>query len=295
MANVMELRRRIIMNEPHKDTLAGSNPAFESDMAAVFKNLTLTIGPVQSGSGDPSSANPRAIIGFDGVDVYVSNINTWDEITEIGDIDTSTGANADSDVKLRTKNHIPVYPGTKYYSKAPVTMDRFEYAMDKSFLRHVADTAATKEWTVSSDCYYVRFCLNSSYGIAYKQDVLLNYPDTEHDYHYHEGKSASISWLTEAGTIYGGSLAVHDDGTATLTVYPYYSSYNGETLTGPWVSSKDVYAAGATPTTGAQVVDLGGISNTYTLTGIAKLKSHKGDNKILCEPGAVSAIYWKHV
>ena len=69
--------------------------------------------------------------------------------------------------------------------------------------------------------------------------------------------------ISFGSTVYGGTLDVVN---GTLTVRPYYASYNGETLVGPWVSSMDAYAVGTTPTTGAQVVDLGGAATTVTLT-----------------------------
>lgn len=70
-------------------------------------------------------------------------------------------------------------------------------------------------------------------------------------------------WTAEAGTVYAGSI---DIVSGALKARPQYASYNGETLTGPWLSSLDEYVSGATPTTGAQVVDLGGAETTYQLT-----------------------------
>ena len=64
-------------------------------------------------------------------------------------------------------------------------------------------------------------------------------------------------------TVYGGTLDVLK---GKLYARPYYSSYNGETLVGPWVSSMDKYEEGATPTTGAEVLDLGGTITEITLT-----------------------------
>lgn len=70
-------------------------------------------------------------------------------------------------------------------------------------------------------------------------------------------------WTSQAGTVYAGSIEVVS---GSLKARPQYASYNGETLVGPWLSSMDEYVAGTTPTTGAQVVDLGGTETTYTLT-----------------------------
>ena len=76
------------------------------------------------------------------------------------------------------------------------------------------------------------------------------------------GTTLPISWQSEAGTVYGGKLDVL---TGILTVYPYYASYNGETLTGRWISDRDAYVAGTTPTIGAQVVNIGAEGTEYQL------------------------------
>ena len=54
------------------------------------------------------------------------------------------------------------------------------------------------------------------------------------------------------GTLYGGTLDVVS-GVLTVT-NANIVSYNGEIINKPWISSMDVYSAGATPATGAQVV-----------------------------------------
>lgn len=100
----------------------------------------------------------------------------------------------------------------------------------------------------------------------------------------------TIDWQAIAGTVYGGTLDVTN---GVLTAYPYYASYNGETLVGPWVSSMDVYAHGTTPTIGAQVVDLGDVAGTYQLTP-QQLSTLKDSNNIWADCGPVSIKYWKH-
>lgn len=65
-------------------------------------------------------------------------------------------------------------------------------------------------------------------------------------------------------TIYGGSLDVVS-GVLTVT-HGNIASYNGETLPSTWISDRDVYASGTTPTTGAQVVYELAEPQTYQLT-----------------------------
>ena len=94
----------------------------------------------------------------------------------------------------------------------------------------------------------------------------------------------SMDWTTPAGTVYAGSA---DIVTGDIKAAPYYASYNGETLVGPWISSMDAYDPEGTPTTGAQVVDLGGAMTEYHITGqdIITLVS---DNYIWSDSGDVT-------
>lgn len=93
----------------------------------------------------------------------------------------------------------------------------------------------------------------------------------------------SMDWTTPAGTVYAGSA---DIVTGDLKPAPEYSSYNGETLVGPWISSMDAYDPEGTPTTGAQVVDLGGTMTEYHITG-QDIITLVGDNYIWSDSGDV--------
>lgn len=63
--------------------------------------------------------------------------------------------------------------------------------------------------------------------------------------------TGQTSALTLPTTIYGGTVdTVTGEGEQT---WGYIASYAGETLPGEWISDRDIYKAGATPSTGAQV------------------------------------------
>ena len=53
-------------------------------------------------------------------------------------------------------------------------------------------------------------------------------------------------------TVYGGTCDVVNGGTSDE--WGYIASYNGETLSGEWLSDRDKYVSGTTPTIGAEVV-----------------------------------------
>jgi hypothetical protein len=75
-----------------------------------------------------------------------------------------------------------------------------------------------------------------------------------------------------------------------LKVVPYYASYNGETLEGEWISDRDVYAVGTTPTIGAQVVNIGATPQTYQLTP-TQVNSLLGANNICADTGNIELTY----
>lgn len=99
------------------------------------------------------------------------------------------------------------------------------------------------------------------------------------------------SVVTSLGsTYYGGTLNVL---TGELSVnYGYIASYNGETLTGEWISDRDEYVSGTTPTTGAEVA--------YRLDGpiAITLDEHyvvglDGNMNVWANSGPVAITYFK--
>ncbi len=59
----------------------------------------------------------------------------------------------------------------------------------------------------------------------------------------------------EKKAFFGGVFTIDTDGNTVLTkTHKCIRSYNGETLPGVWISDRDEYASGTTPTTGALVV-----------------------------------------
>ena len=85
------------------------------------------------------------------------------------------------------------------------------------------------------------------------------------------------------GTRYGGTLDVTS---GVLKVCPYYASYNGETLTGEWISDRDVYSPNTSPSIGAQVVNIGGALTTVQLTP-TQVQTISGTNHVWADSGDV--------
>ena len=69
--DMMEIRRRILANTPHIETV--SSGSFFTDMIAPMKSLAVIFSPVQSGSGDPSPTNIRPLSGRTSITVAEGN------------------------------------------------------------------------------------------------------------------------------------------------------------------------------------------------------------------------------
>ena len=100
----------------------------------------------------------------------------------------------------------------------------------------------------------------------------------------------AVDWTTEAGTVYGGGHeVVSGELSSEWAIIP---SYNGETITEPWLSSMDEYTPGATPTTGAQVVYKLAAPITYQLTP-TQVAVLAGTNNVWSTGDSVSVTYTK--
>lgn len=179
--------------------------SFDDGTDAPVVELVVEVDPVQSGSGDPSPANERPISGWTECNISAAAINVWDEEWEIGLISASDGQNTNSDQYCRTKNYISVKPGTDYYLKntpSPIYLRR--YGSSKNYIGYT-QAIGDGIWHCPDDVYYIRFCWD---GTTYNNDISLNYPSTETDYHAYSGNSAKIEFPNAAGTVYGATLNV---------------------------------------------------------------------------------------
>lgn len=207
-----ELSRRVLALYP-TETASGDVVAFDDGADDIpVKSLSVAIEPKQSGSGDPSPSNIRPISGWDAVNVYRTGVNVWDEEWEVGGIDGSTGMNLQSSDRIRSKNYISVNPGVTYYfgyfSSEEPNFYICEYDVTKTFIKRTS-MPKNRGFAVGENCYFMRFFVYAPATpiTTYKNDISINYPSIDHDYHAYDGHVYPIS-LTSAGTVYGGTLDV---------------------------------------------------------------------------------------
>ena len=130
-------------------------------------------------------------------------------------------------------------------------------------------------------------------GVGNKADVYmyafqLQVGSTATAYEPYVGATFPVTWQTEAGTVYGGTVDVVS-GVLTVTDAEI-ASYNGETLPSTWISDRDVYADGTTPTIGAQVVYELATPQTYQLTP-TQIQLLKGSNTLWSDGDSLTLTY----
>ena len=196
------------------DTASGTIATF-SDGSDVLpaKSVLVTLNPKQSGSGTPSPTNVRPISGWDEVETVVSGVNVWDEEWEVGGYAGATGNpwNTTDRIRSKTTNYISVVPNTSYriYSDAWGSgggkfFTVFFYDADKNYISY-SDPNNGTTFTTPNSAHFVRFAAQPSYGTTYNNDISINYPSTDHDYHAYQGHTYTTD-LPQ--TVYGGTLDV---------------------------------------------------------------------------------------
>ena len=278
------------------DTTSGDIASFPDGADGLpVKDLTVGIEPVQSGTGDPSPTNVRPISGWTGANVTRTGKNLFNKMAY-----TKQGwflwtpnpfrklpvgqAISFSINKIDSESH-----GFSTTTNAAIGGPAIGTFAGYGFGNEVFTVTTTVTQSIKDALY---FQLNGNWnGLTADMvdnahfQIEINASPTA--YEPYSGTTIPISWQSSAGTVYAASL---DALAGSLKVRPYYASYNGETLVGPWISSMDVYTPGGTPTTGAQVVDFGGLETSYSLDAIA-LNTFLGQNNILADCGPVSVEY----
>lgn len=279
-------------------TVSGDPATFGDGYAANVRTLKVTITPKQSGTGDPSPTNVRPITGVSSVAV------------------TRTGKNLLPFVKYQPKNELGVYFQVSKDPSTALTLPAGTYAFSYGttgndagpFVIYWTHTTGSSFPSASpkgtgyscsvtlSQTEKVRFNLYRS-GTAVPIDNIvwaqLERGANATAYEAYQGQTLTVPLVDSANnnaslTVYGGILDV-PSGTLTVT-HGEYASYNGESLPGVWLSDRDVYAAGTSPTTGAQVVYELATPVTYTLTA-QNLAALSGENVIYADAGSVEVEY----
>jgi len=174
---------------------------------------------IQRGSTAPTTYTPYSnvcpITGWTGAKVTRTGINIWDEKWTNGFFNDNGVFTQRNDI-VGSQNPIAVVPGQTYYFKlvgssfvtfwkSAVTPSS---APASEFISRMQITQNNNAVTIPAGCYYVHFNCPAIYGGTYQHDISINYPATDTEYHAYQGQTYEVTFPSEAGTVYGGTLDV---------------------------------------------------------------------------------------
>ena len=271
--------------------LSGNPITWEaSDTEYLFPVVSLE--PKQEGTGDPSPDNVRAISGWDSVTVNVRGKNLFNiskiennyQITNNGDgtltITPGIGTIAAMTGKTLRELCDGITPGTYTINAETTASNKIVYTQVIGAWTFGTSKTLTDEM-LDSMLYLYASGVNTTATIS---DIQLEFGSTPTPYEpYQPGTTAQLS-LPE--TIYGGAVnSVTGIGEKT---WGYITSYNGESLPGEWISDRDVYSAGASPTAGAQVAYKLATPEPFQATGNQALTIQPGNHTIYTNGDTIS-------
>ncbi len=295
--------------------------SFQAQRVQSLTGLTVRIDPIQEGSGDPSPTNIRPISGRTGLTItragrnllkipYAEDTKTQNGITFTVNADgsirvtgTATGTATLILANTAALNELPFLgrDATLALSGCPSGGSSTTYYMTANFAGdNTGDVGASNllDIGVGDTKYYTNARVKSGGNLFIRVmsgttiDKVF-YPMLELADSVTEWQSPTvaqtipITWESIAGTVYGGTLDVVS---GVLTVdWDYIASYDGETLPGEWISDRDVYEEGTTPTAGAEVAYKLAEPVTYQLTP-TYIKTLAGFNQIYSDAGPIIDI-----
>lgn len=275
-------------------TVSGSIANFSDGADNLpMTSLVADIEPVQDlSNGDPSPTNICPITGHTEVNVTRTGKNLL-PYTEQGAYKTADGIPILANNYVRSPKII-AKPDVTYWIRASVASVSFLFWDVNGNFISGTDRAgvANRHLTAPSNAHYVAFNFYSNAGNITPEtvgNIMVNVGSGFADYEPYTSEAISVSWQDEAGTVYGGTL---DVATGVLTVTDgYIASYAGETLPSTWISDRDVYASGTTPTTGAEVVYKLATPLTYQLTPQQLFNTLYGGNNVWNNTGDSTVTY----
>ncbi len=215
------------------------------------KNLSIAFSPKQSGSGDPSPDNVRAITGYDSIKLIrtAKNICGGDRLLE-SFIEGSCAANrvgTDTDGRYYTLYAGSATSGKSYvnsYTFKPNTQYTFIYSIKKPDSDNVRPNLAF----YYTDGTYSAFPVNGTTGKVVRTEVSTAGKTVSSIGAYYANADETKLYLDESG-LFEGNLATSD-----------FVPYEGETITFPFSTTRyggtiDVLRGKATITKGRRVFD----------------------------------------
>jgi hypothetical protein len=267
------------------------NPAVIETLEGYPLELNVSWGPKQEGSGTPSPDNVRPIKSALSISIQRSGMNMLDpekiqantytpyglNVKYIGNSTVEIKGVLNTDpgafVIMRLKDNVLSGRGLKF-AATTISTQKLKYKLYGLRTKDEAEIALVgdeNQWILGTK-------------IDMKIQIAIYAPKAFVEaYIPYSGQSVA---LTLPRAVCGGTIAPSTG--AGQETWGYIASYAGETLPGKWISDRDEYAAGATPTIGAQVAYKLATPVPFTATGGQTALALAGTNVVITDADTVT-------
>ena len=219
--------------------------------------------------------NTGSLENANGVKLVSTKRNIWDEEWEIGAYNTTTGEKDNATTsQIRCKNHILVVPNKTYYSFCG-TYDGYLkplfYDENDNYIGTVS-SVYNSTFTTPSNCCYIRFYMNLTYGTTYNHDITISlyYTPEQGGEGYNQYYPYEAPYVVDTGSeVLRKAGSVKDYKEPNGTIHRLVGSY---TFTG----NENVLVRNTSGTTWTRIE----INNVLTQQSVSELKTN-----IICSNG----------
>lgn len=257
------------------------NPVEDYPLGAV-----VTLKPKQAGTGDPSPDNVRPISGRDSVQVtqLKGNLYNADALIDINGDSEVSGYGVPADNLVIGSTYTISVNAPVFSFKISDYISGYNSAQASGVTGGKSTFVMARNSNIPNEkTQYVMVGIGSTIGNLVEtpeqaKSLQISICAGDNAIPYEPYQPGTTSTLTLPETIYGGTVdAVTGVGSKT---WGFIASYNGESLPGEWISDRDAYAPGTTPTTGAQVAYKLATPEPFQATGNQALPAVAGLNTV---------------
>lgn len=239
----LSVMQSLLMAQPHVETAQGEVATFDTDFKAPLKSLTVNIEPIQEGSGDPSPDNVRPISGRNVAHLYATGENLI-PLTMPSDAFAGTFPTGSTSISSATYARcFCMYVGKNQYLRYQTARNGASVS-----LAFADEHLTSRQGAVIYGAYNMTYrdqpifsgehpylVVNVSRATMFDPgggldlyEVMLSFGSSAKAYIPRaDPQIVTITWESEAGIVYDGSLIIKSDGTGEII-----SDYRFITLTG---------------------------------------------------------------
>lgn len=224
--SALELRRRVLMEAPHRVIESGSFVNFDTFVRQKIP-VIVNIAPVQAGSGDPSPENIRNISPWTSLKLTRTGKNIFDADSFFSNLKQSDGTFKGNTNATGFSKRIFTIPEELDGKTMTFSFDVDSITNEKIMCARYVNPAGSKSngenvnsgvsyitKTVQTGGYFITAFNNNATAVI--KWFCLKIGDTPENQPF--GNAYNIPFPQDAGDVYGGTLTVNKDGTGQLVV-----------------------------------------------------------------------------